>query len=113
MPCLSYDTEWFHQSRHRSHTEIALKNECDRLARIACKAMTLLEQLDPELKNFKDTESRKWWADHKKADKARMEREAKEKAKLDEQERLRQAALAKLTPEEIQAFGLKLKKGKK
>jgi hypothetical protein len=74
--------------------------------------MTLLEQLDPGLKSFKDTEARKWWADHQKADKARMDREAKEKAKLDEQEELRKAALAKLTPEEIAAFGLN-KKGKK
>ena len=111
MPCISYETEWFHQSRHRSHTETALKTECDRLARIACKAMTTLEQLDPELKSFKDTESRKWWADHKKADKARMDREAKEKPKVEEQEKLREAAMAKLTPEEIAAFGLK--KGKK
>ena len=111
MPCMSYETEWFHSNPRRTHTETALKTECDKLARIACKAMTLLEQLDPELKSFKDTESRKWWADHKKADKARMDREAKEKAKLEEQEKLRQAALAKLTPEEIKAFGLK--KGKK
>ena len=113
MPCISYDTEWIRSNPRRTSNETALKNECDRLARIACKAMTLLEQLDPELKNFKDTESRKWWSDHKKADKARMDKEAKEKAKIDEQERLREAAMAKLTPEEIQAFGLKLKKGKK
>jgi len=112
MPCLSYETEWFHSNPRRTHTETALKTECDRLARIACKAMTTLEQLDPELKSFKDTESRKWWSDHKKADKARMDREAKEKAKIDEQEKLREAALAKLTPEEILAFGLQ-KKGKK
>lgn len=113
MPCLSYDTEWVHNSsRSRSHETMVLKSECDRLARIACKAMTLLEQLDPGLKSFKDTEARKWWADHQKADKARMEKEAKEKAKLDEQEELRKAALAKLTPEEIMAFGLQ-KKGKK
>ena len=112
MPCLSYETEWFHQSRSRSHAETELKTECDRLARIACKAMSALEQLDPELKSFKDREARKWWSDHKKADKARMDREAKEKAKLDEQEKLRKAALAKLTPEEIAAFGLN-KKGKK
>lgn len=111
MPCMSYETEWFHSNPRRTHTETALKSECDRLARIACKAMTALEQLDPELKSFKDTESRKWWGDHKKADKARMDREAKEKAKLEEQEKLRQAAMAKLTPEEIAAFGLK--KGKK
>ena len=113
MPCLSYDTEWVHSSgRSRSHETMVLKSECDRLARIACKAITLLEQYDPELKSFKDREARKWWSDHKKADKARMDREAKEKAKLDEQEKLRKAALAKLTPEEIMAFGLG-KKGKK
>ena len=112
MPCLSYDTEWVNTNPRRSHTETALKTECDRLARIACKAITLLEQYDPELKSFKDKEARKWWSDHKKADKARMDREAKEKAKLDEQEKLRKAAMAKLTPEEIAAFGLD-KKGKK
>lgn len=112
MPCLSYDTEWVNTNPRRSHTETVLKSECDRLARIACKAITLLEQYDPELKSFKDKEARKWWSDHKKADKARMDREAKEKAKLDEQEKLRTAAMAKLTPEEIAAFGLQ-KKGKK
>lgn len=112
MPCISYDTEWANASRGRSAESIALKAECDRLARIACKAMTLLEQFDPELKSFKDKEARKWWADHQKADKARMEKEAKEKAKQDEQEKLRKAAMAKLTPEEIAAFGLN-KKGKK
>lgn len=115
MPCLSYDTEWVHDSARSSRKTvevIALKNECDRLARIACRAITALEQLDPELKTFKDRESRKWWSDHKKADQARIEKEQKEKAKLVEQEQLRKVALAKLTPEEIAAFGLDIK-GKK
>lgn len=112
MPCLSYDTEWVSTNPRRTHTETVLKIECDRLARIACKAMATLEQLDPELNNFKDREARKWWSDHKKADKARMDREAKEKAKVEEHERLRQQALAKLSPEEIEAFGFN-KKGKK
>lgn len=111
MPCISYETEWFHSNPRRSHTETVLKTECDKLARIACKAIAALEQLDPELKTFKDREARKWYSDHKKADKARMDKEAKEKAKVEEQEKLREAALAKLTPEEIAAFGLK--KGKK
>ena len=111
MPCLSYDTEWAHDfSRSRNtknSTEVAaLKMECDRLARIACHAITALEQLDPELKTFKDRDSRKWWADHKKADQARIEKEQKELAKKREQEQIRQAALAKLTKEEIEAFGL-------
>ena len=110
MPCLSYDTEWFHQSRHRSHTETALKTECDKLARIACKAFALLEQHDPGLKSFKDTEARKWWAAHKKADQARQAQEDKERAKKAEEDKVRKEAIAKLTPEEIEAFGLTKKK---
>ena len=112
MPCVSYDTEWVHTHPRRSHTEIALKSECDRLARIACKAMYALEKIDPELKSFKDQESRKWWAKHKKDDQARIEKAQKEKAKKEAEEKLRREALAKLTPEEIMAFGLD-KKGKK
>ncbi len=115
MPCLSYDTQWVHdpaRSARKTVEVVALKQECDRLARIACRAITALEQLDPELKTFKDRESRKWWADHKKADAARIAKEEKEKAKLEAEEKLRKDALAKLTPEEIKAFGLD-KKGKK
>ena len=52
MPCISYDTEWVSTNPRRTHTETVLKIECDRLARIACKAMATLEQLDPELNNF-------------------------------------------------------------
>ena len=116
MPCLSYETEWVHdlsRASRKTNEVIALKNECDRLARIACKAITQLEQLDPELKTFKDTESRKWWAAHKKADAARIAKEEKENAKKLEQERLRKEALAKLTPEEIEAIGLNKSKAKK
>lgn len=115
MPCMSYDTNWVHDPARASRKTVevmALKNECDRLARIACKAITLLEQYDPELKNLKDQETRRWWASHKKADQARIDKEEKEKAKLELEKKLRREALAKLTPEEIQAFGLD-KKGKK
>lgn len=116
MPCMSYDTEWVHDDSRasRNSTEVMiLKQECDRLARIACRAITALEQLDPELKTFKDRESRKWWSDHKKADAARIAKEEKEKAKLAEQERIRKEALAKLSKEEIEAFGLGKSKSKK
>ncbi len=109
MPCMSYDTNWVHEPARASRNTVevtALKMECDRLARIACKAITALEKLDPELKNFKDTESRKWWAAHKKADAARIAKEEKEKAKREAEEKRRKEALAKLTPEEIKAFGL-------
>lgn len=115
MPCRSYDTDWFEPDaggRISMSDAKELKNECDQLARIACKAIYALEQLDPELKSFKDTESRRWWARHKKNDQARAEREAKEQAKKAEADKLRKEALAKLTPEEIEAFGFS-KKGKK
>lgn len=115
MPCMSYDTNWVHdESRaiRKTVEVVALKTECDKLARIACKALAALEKLDPELKTFKDQESRKWWTKHKKDDQARIEKEQKEKAKKEAEEQLRTQALAKLTPEEIAAFGLD-KKGKK
>jgi len=116
MPCLSYETEWVHdvtRSGKRTPEITFLKNECDRLARIACNAITALEQLDPELKTFKDRDSRKWWSDHKKSDQARIAKEEKEKAKLEAQEKMRKEALAKLTPEEIEVFGLGKSKSKK
>lgn len=107
MPCRSYDTDWFDTGKPTRNLEaLTLKTECDKLARIACKAMYALEKLDPELKSFKDQESRKWWTKHKKDDQERIEKEAKEKTKREEEARLREQALAKLTPEEIQAFGL-------
>lgn len=113
MPCRSYDTDWVGAVTRVSMSEAKeLKEECDKLARIACKAMYAIEQLDPELKSFKDTESRRWWAKHKKADQEREAKEQKEQIKKAEAEKLRQAALAKLTPEEIEAYGLN-KKGKK
>ena len=116
MPCLSYDTEWAHTHTGRNTRNSAeimlLKNECDKLARIACNAITALEQLDPDLKTFKDRESRKWYSDHKKADAARIAKEEKIKAANEAEEKIRQAALAKLTKEEIEIFGLGKKKGK-
>lgn len=113
MTFLSYDTEWFHQSRNRSYESLVLKQECDKLARIAAKAITALEQYDPDLKSFDDQESRKWWASHRKAAKLRTEQEATEKAKQAQESQMRKDALSKLTPEEIEAFGLTSKKKKK
>lgn len=112
MPCMSYDTEWFDSSRSRNTDAIKLKKECDKLARIACKAMTALEKLDPELKDIKDQETRKWWTIHQKADQERIAKEEKAKAKKEEADKLRQQALAKLTPEELEVMGFS-KKDKK
>jgi hypothetical protein len=107
MPCRDYWSDTY--DTKRNHEATILKERCDQLARIACKAMYALEQLDPELKSFKDHESRKWWADHKKADQARLEKEQKESAKRVAKQKLVKEALSKLTPEEIEAFGLNVK----
>ena len=113
MPCRSYETDWFDLRGRVTMSEAKeLKEECDKLARIACKAMYAIEQLDPDLKSFKDTESRRWWAKHKKADQEREAKEQQAQVKKAEAEKLRLQALAKLTPEEIEAYGLN-KKGSK
>jgi hypothetical protein len=106
MPCRSYETDWVHE-KPRSTEVAVLKMEADKLARIACRAMELLEKSDPTLKGM-NAEARNWYAKHKKADEARKAAEAKvlEKKRLEAQ--LRQDALAKLTPEEIKAFGIKV-----
>lgn len=112
MPCRSYESDWVHEPARASRNTVevvALKSECDRLARIACRAMDALETLG-QLDMIKDTESRHWYVKHKKADAARLVKEAAEKAKKDAAEKLRKEALAKLTPEELAAFGIK--KGK-
>lgn len=113
MPCMSYDTEWAHEAARRvkhSHEIVLLKTECDKLARIACKALAVIEQTDPKLESVGLSRTDKaWWTAHKKADAARIAKEEKELAKKREQARLRMEALAKLTPEEIAAIGVKAK----
>ena len=110
MPCRSYESDWVHEAARASRKTVevvALKNECDRLARIACRAMDALEKLG-ELDMIKDAESRAWYAKHKKADAERIAKETAEKAKKIEENKLRKSALAKLTAEEIKAFGIKV-----
>jgi len=102
MPCQSYETTWARDSDDYEIREI--KREADRLARIACQAMQTLEDMGrADFLLLKDTEVREWWTAHKEAD--RKAREAAE-AKLRRDE-LKRAALAKLTPEERAALGIK------
>ena len=107
MPCRSYESDWVDTGRYSAEV-MRLKAEADKLARIACRAMDALETLG-ELGMIKDTEARNWYVKHKKADAERMAKEAAEKAKKDAEEKMRNEVLAKLTPEEIEAFGLKAK----
>lgn len=105
MPCMSYDTEWAHSSGNSEVKKV--KAEADKLARIACAAMDMLEKHNPSFKGM-NKEALTWYEKHKAEDKKRMDAEAKVKAKKAEANKLRKEALAKLTPEELQAFGIKV-----
>lgn len=81
------------------------KRKTDMLARIACKALTQLESTThgefDEL--MQDEEVRTWWNAHKIAD---AKAQAK-KLEQQERERVKQEALAKLSPLEKKILGIK------
>jgi hypothetical protein len=108
---MSYDTNWAHSS---SDSDVRrLKKEADKLARIACAAMTELEKMGKEdFLILKNEEVGHWWASHKEADRKERERVAE----LERRERLKKEALDRLTDEEKELLGLKkpiVKKNKK
>ena len=101
MPCQSYDNEWDRGSDERKIRE--LKAQCDRLARIACKAMTELERNEVEdLLLLQDDEVRTWWKKHKEDD----AREQARLAEIERKKRVRAEALARLSAEEQEVLGL-------
>ena len=102
MPCMSYDTNWAKSSSDRDIKR--LKQEADKLARIACKALAALEDMGKEdFLLLKDDEIRVWWSAHKEADrKARAEAQAKQ-----ERKEAKERVLARLTEEEKILLGLK------
>jgi predicted ribonuclease YlaK len=101
MPCQSYDTNWADNSNDRDVRR--LKEEADKLARIACRALEELERNGIEdMLLLKDDETREWWAKHKEADrKARAIIEERKR-----RERVKQEALAKLSAEEREVLGI-------
>lgn len=107
MPCRDYETSY---NNGPSYTETRLKEQCDRLARIACKAMTALEKDGhADFLLIKDDEVRTWWEQHKEADRKRMEEEARKKAERAEKKRLKQIKaelLERLTEDERKALGI-------
>lgn len=102
MPCQSYTSNWASDSTDRDVQR--LKAEADKLARIACEALTELEKAGKaDFLILKNDELREWWEAHKEADR-------KEKARVAEkerQERVKQEALDRLTDEEKELLGLK------
>ena len=101
MPCRDYESDNWDYDNSREMAK--LKKQVDRLARIACKAMTALEESEKEdFLLLKDEEVREWWAAHKEADR-------KEQARIAEKERrarVKAEALARLSDEEKELLGL-------
>jgi len=102
MPCQSYDSSWDSGDDDRRKIR-ELKKQADMLARIACKALTELENNEIEdMLLLRDDEVRTWWKQHKEDD-------AREQARLAEVERkarIKEEALAKLSHEERELLGL-------
>ena len=97
MPCMSYDDDPGASLREQ-------KKKTDMLARIACKALTELEKEGhADFLLLKDEEVRSWWEAHKIAD---AKAQAK-KLEQEERERVKQEALAKLSPLEKKVLGIK------
>ncbi len=108
MPCRDYESDSY-SSPTDSWQYRDLKERADMLARIACKAMTELEDNRIEdLLLLRDDEVREWWAKHKEADRKAREKEQRKQERI----RLRRAALRKLNEEEKIALGLKKSKDK-
>ena len=108
MPCRDYESDSY-SSPTDSWQYRDLKERADMLARIACKAMTELENNKIEdLLLLRDDEVREWWAKHKEADRKAREKEQRKQERI----RLRRAALRKLSEEEKIALGLKKSKDK-
>jgi hypothetical protein len=109
MPCRSYEDDYRSGEPTDSWQYKELKANNDMLARIACKAMTELENNKIEdLLLLRDDEVREWWAKHKEADRKAREKEQRKQERI----RLRRAALRKLSEEEKVALGLKKSKDK-
>lgn len=100
MPCRDYESDSWGVTRSAP----SLKDQMDKLARIACKAMEALEKDGrADFLLLEDDEVRDWWLAHKEADR-------KEKARVAEQQRreaVKQEALNKLSDEEKELLGLK------
>ena len=104
MPCRSYEDDYRSGSPTESWQYKELKENNDKLARIACKALTeLVKSGHADFLVLKDDEVRIWWEQHQEADRKAQEAKA-EKAR---RAKLKKEALAKLSDEEKKVLGIK------
>ena len=105
MPCRDYESDSWGYNKISSEAK-RLKEQNDRLARIACKVLTGLEEADKQellVQILRDDEVREWWDKHKEADR----RAQADIAERERQARIKQQALSKLTAEERKILGIK------
>lgn len=104
MPCMDYGYS-------DDYAEVRRERErCDMLARIACRAIQAVQASgDTALLDriMDDKETKQWWRLHAAADRLAKEREAKEREKAAAKQALLESAFAKMSDEEVKAFGLK------
>lgn len=110
MPCRDYESDWGRSNYSNAEFE-ALKVQNDRLARVACEAMTRLTELaDRTKRTYTLTqETYEWWAKHQEADRAEQLRISKEKEKVrraEEAAKRRADAIKSLSKEQRNALGL-------
>lgn len=100
MPCRSdYDEDYTPK----------VINELDKVTRLLCNVMSILENKKLDKQIFSENggskyreELKEWWEDHKKKDKIRE----KEEAERIKKEKIKDKALSKLTKEERKALNL-------
>ena len=107
MPCRDYDTRWddaWNGAWKAADKTKEMKEHTDKLARIACKAMTeLVKSGYADFLLLQDDEVREWWEQHQEADRKAKEALA-EKRRI---AKLKKEALAKLSDEEKKVLGIK------
>ena len=104
MPC--YDGGRDDYGNNSNNWEVKkLQERADLLARVACRALTELEDNSiADMLLLRDDETRDFWIKHKEFD---AKRKAEEAEKL-RKEQIKKEALAKLTAEEREVLGIKL-----
>lgn len=115
MPC-TYYTPQEEQEMARAEAR-KYKQELDKATKLLCELMTNLTypngNIDPDEgpSGPVTQEHLKWWEKHQEMDRKRLEAEALEQAraaKIAKTDKLRKAAIAKLTKEEAAALGVRL-----
>jgi len=105
MPCRDYESDHYNTGNATTNEMKKLKAQADKLARIACKAMTALEELEQQdFVLLQDDEVREWWAQHKIAD-AKAAAAKAERARV---AKIKREALSKLSDEERKVLGIKV-----